>query len=476
MSLTTKTVKNIGYSSLVPIMDRLLRLTVIVYLAHLLDPTEFAIVGLAWLLLDNINVLANFGIEPALVQAKDNEDKLDTGISLRIIFSSFLFLFTLIFAPYWSDLFGESDLVLVTQILAITILLDNLILGPRVILTRALNFKIISFVKISSNLTRSLTVLLFAYYGYSYWSIVFGAFAGRLISILLFYYFSPYIPKFILKKDKAKQIINYGKHILLSNIIIILYFTIDKAIIGEVLGLTALGYYLMSFRWANFATVQITQMISGVVFPTFSRINDDTDRLRNGYLRVLRYTCLVILPLILGIYTVSDIFVEVVLTDKWLPVIVPLQLLCITSLFRSLGSTAGNIFMATANPKILSIISILQLLTVILLMRYSLQIEGLIGGVKLLMIVEIIGVLVAVYFMSKIINLSIFDILNTITLLVIASILMVVIVTYAKTQLAYNFINLCLLIILGMISYFFFVITLSRGKIFYEIKNLVIKH
>ena len=253
-----------------------------------------------------------------------------------------------------------------------------------------------------------------------------------------------------------------------------MYFTIDKAIIGDALGLTVLGYYLMSFRWANFGTVQITQMISGVVFPTFSKINDDIDRLKKGYLLVLRYTSLIVLPFIIGIISIADIFVEVVLTEKWFPIILPLQFLCITSLFRSLGSTIGNVFMATSNPQILSFLSIFQLLIVLFFLDYSLDQGGLLGGVKLLMVIEIIGVLCSLFFLSRIINLSFLDVFNSFILFVFSTLIMYFAVTFLKTLMIYNLTNLVVLVVFGLFTYLFSLALFSRGKIYSEIKKTIL--
>lgn len=79
------------------------------------------------------------------------------------------------------------------------------------------------------------------------------------------------------------------------------------------------------------------------VYPIQCRIQDDDEQLRDMFLKYMRMACFLIFPIMIGFCAVAEPLVRIILTDKWLPVVPLLQILCIAYMWDPVMKINHNI-------------------------------------------------------------------------------------------------------------------------------------
>jgi O-antigen/teichoic acid export membrane protein len=183
------------------------------------------------------------------------------------------------------------------------------------------------------HLASASTSIAFAWGGHGVWSLVYGHITGSLLSTLVLVVCARWRPLFYYSHAAIKDLYSFGLNIFLKNLLVYGSDKIDYLIIGKQLGPTVLGLYEKAFNIMDIGVKELSMKIgAGVLFSAFSKIQDDHDRLRAVYTKVILTLSLVCFPFFFGLFLVAPSFIYVLFGEKWLPSVVPLQILCVAGL------------------------------------------------------------------------------------------------------------------------------------------------
>lgn len=350
-------------------LGRVIQLSMLVILARLVGPTELGLVGIALLALSALRKFTEIGLNAALIhQKEDNVDSyLDTvwllEIGRGVLVGGIMFLA----APLIASFFGEPRAVGLLQATAIVPVLTGLKNPGIVYFDKNLDFHKEFAYQIGAELVRFVVSVAYALVEPTAWAFVVGFIAGNVTRFGLSYAIDSYRPWFRFDVDAAKELIDYGKWMTGSSILFFLNTEGDDAFVGWFLTPAALGFYQYGYRLSNAPATEITQIIARVMFPAFSKLQDDTERLREVYLKMLRMTSFVSFPAAFGIAAVTPTFVRAFLGPDWTGMIVAMQILAVYGLLRSVGKTFGPVWKATGRPDIITKLSAFRLVLIAIL-------------------------------------------------------------------------------------------------------------
>jgi len=115
--------------------------------------------------------------------------------------------------------------------------------------------------------------------GFGVWSLVAGRLVLEVMSVITIWLALDWRPSLRFDRQIALELFSYGKYVIFAGILVFMISVIGITFIGRLLGSTELGYYSIAFTIAGFFTLQISILVSHVMFPAFSRIQDDMDNL-----------------------------------------------------------------------------------------------------------------------------------------------------------------------------------------------------
>ena len=464
-TLQAKTARNVSYIGFSQLASLLLSLGTIAILAKLLTPEDFGIIGVGMVFLTLFYSFQDFGVMPALIRRDDRlMEAVSVGLTLRWVMSVLIAVIVVGCSPLIAWFFGDPAISYVIIAYTANLFILNFGFTSQTYLTRSLKFSCLAFATMGQYLAVAVVSVMLALAGFSYWSLVFGSLAGSLsyVVLLRFYERTPVKARF--DRKIMNELLDFGKHILVSGLMTFVVFNFDQAIVGRALGVASLGIYFLAVRFGRTIGQQIAGAVNAVMFPTMARSKEDTEFLKTGYTQSIRMIAVLAVPVTVGLSVLSPFFVNIVLGSKWLAVVIPLSILSFQGLLNALIPPAANVLMSIGKPRYMSIQSTIQA-GVILVGVYPAAILYGVVGVCLLTTIASLGVLI--YFLlvlSSILDTSVADIARGMAPALAAGALTFMLLLVLTTLLPETVVVLVVLSILGMALYVVALHVASRGR------------
>lgn len=369
--LKRQVVGGLFWVTLAQLSGRLLSTLTQLILLKLLTPSQFGLIGMAMLAINAVQLLQDLGFESALIYRRKDVDEATHTAFTTVLASSFLiFVASFLLAPLVARFFREPAVTPILRVLSLTILISGFGRVPYILLSRELSFKRRLFPDLTAQIAASIVAIWLALGGAGVWALVWRELIRTSLATSLVWLVSTYRPRLRFNRAIAREMFGYGKHIVSSQGLIFLITNVDNAVIGRYAGEAALGYYQTAYNLSNLPATQVTSVVSQVMFPTFSKLSD-SDPANAGqmraryYLTTVRYITWLTVPIAVAMILYASDFFLGIYGVQWAPAIVPLQLLAIYGLIRSIAANMGSIFRAMGRPQWLTYIALWRLITMV---------------------------------------------------------------------------------------------------------------
>ena len=380
--VSERTVKSGIWASMANFIGRGLQLVKLVILANILTPLQFGLVAYALLTLAAMRRFSNLGINAALIQKEEDNvnDYLDTAWTLSALRGLLLSGIGFVAAPYIASFFGaRPPTTQVIRVMSVIPLLTG-IQNPGIVYFRKNLDYDRQFVYLVGKAIVAVGVAIgLAVLWQSVWALVVGDIAGVLTATTLSYVLHDYKPRPNLDMAQVKELVGYGKWITASGIVIFLTTEGDDMFVGWLLGSAAIGIYQYSYKISNAPATEVTKVLSGVIFPTYSKLQNDAANLRRAFFKTVQLATFISIPLAVGIVSVAPAFVDAFLGPEWKPAIGVMQLLALWGLLRAIGATTGPLFQAVGKPDISTKIQVGKLVILVVAIYPVTTAYGIIG-------------------------------------------------------------------------------------------------
>ena len=229
-------------------------------------------------------------------------------------------------------------------VLSLTFLIVPFQSVPDQLLARDMAFRSMALRDIGASFGSGLIALYLAWRGCGVWSLVAQSLCGSAISAALMWRLLPRQPRPILEVAALREMWGFSSNFLGANVVNYWARNADRLLIGRILSTAPLGLYTRAYSLMLLPLSQITGVVSQVMFPALSHIQDDHAKVRLVYLKAMRMLAFVTFPLMAGLCVAAEPFILVLCGTKWLAAIPIFQILCIVGLLQSIGTTVGWIF------------------------------------------------------------------------------------------------------------------------------------
>jgi len=207
-----------------------------------------------------------------------------------------------------------------------------------------------------------LSAICLAQLGFGIWSLVWGNIIYAAAMALMLWRFSAWKPSFYFDSRLAAELFRYGGYVGFAALLSLLLLQGDNFFVGRMLGAGWLGFYVMAFNMTCLVNLNVSQVVSQVMLPVYSKMQEAGKELSGPFAETLSVINFMILPLTLGIFLLAPGLVSVILGDRWLPMVPAMRLLCFFGLFSSLSAAAQTLFLALGKSRIVTQIQQAQLM------------------------------------------------------------------------------------------------------------------
>jgi O-antigen/teichoic acid export membrane protein len=366
-----------------------------------------------------IQVFNDLGIGSALVQRKKEdtrEEHLHTAFWTGMIWSVIMYLIiAFVVAPLAASFYKEPLLRSIIPILSIGVISSPVNAVHRAQLTKQMNFKKLAFINNASTIFSGLLALVLAYFGAGVWSLVFNSVASFLIAMPLFFRATSYIPKLVWEKQAFKDVFGFGIYSTGSNFVNQVANNIDYLLIGKLVSAAALGTYTLAFVLTDTFRNQLTVLLNKVMYPVYGQKQDDLPSVRRFYLKVVKYNCLVVYPMMVFLVILGEPFILSFFGAKWHNTVMPLKLLAISVMIHMLANSHAVLFRGLGYAKLGMNIQLFKTILYVPSIALGVYLHGIVGAASAYVLNKILEVIIAQYYLKKLANVTYKDLLNSLT-------------------------------------------------------------
>ena len=305
-------------------------------IARWLSPADYGVMALVGIWTGTIAMVVDMGLGWAIVQFQDvQEDEIESCFWVTLFTTGIAYMSLYMFAPAIARWFNSPQLLDVMRVASAPLLLCTLGLVPGAMLLKNLQLDKMAQADIISTIVGLPVTLMLAWNGAGLWALVFGGIAQAVVRTVVVVKFYPWWPRFHFTWRRMPEMLRYSLYGLSANLGWSVYSQIDSIIVGKLIDDQTLGVYSMAKQLAIMPVTKISVVVNQLASPVMARLQQDQERLRASFLRLIRLVTCVTLPLCVGSALVANDLILVALGDRWAAVVPLFQVFCMYALTHS---------------------------------------------------------------------------------------------------------------------------------------------
>ena len=314
------------------------------FLARILGPEAFGIIGMITVFFFLGNVLIDGGLSESLIRFQNITNKDYSSVFVaNIAISLIIYLIIFVSAPFIAIFYDQAILTDLIRVYCLSFIFAAFYTVQQTKLTKELKFKKIAILELPSYLIGCLIGVFLGISGYGVWSLVFMHLTIQTLRGIIFSIFGGWTPSFKFELATFKKHYFFGYKLMLSGIIDTFFNHAYNIIIGKFFSVSALGHFERSKSLQNYPVTAITSIINKVTFPLLAGLQNDPARLSKIFQQLIQFSFFIIAPLMLGLAALAEPLFDLILGNQWTEAILFFQILCLSSIFYPIHAFNVNI-------------------------------------------------------------------------------------------------------------------------------------
>lgn len=387
-SLKSKTIHGVGWSFVDSVAGSGITFFVSLILARILSPSEYGLIGIVTIFITVISTFVDSGFSTALVRLKDaNNVDYSTGFYTNLSISLIGFFLLLFLSPYIATFFKQPQLADLINVMSSIIVIRAFAIVPSAILTKRVDFKTQTKASLISSVFSGFFGVFSALIGFGVWALVIQQISRQLLNTVFLWLYNKWFPLFCFSIDSFKGMWSFGWKVMVTNLISSIWNELNQVVIGKCYSPSTLGLFTRANQFSSLCALNLTNIVQRVSFPVLSDIQDDGERLKAGYKRVIRNTMLISFIVMMGMAACAKSMVFCFVGEKWLDCVPMLQIVCFSMMLYPLHAINLNMLQVKGRSDLYLKLEILKkcilifpLLLGIFVGIYSMLIGGVITG------------------------------------------------------------------------------------------------
>jgi PST family polysaccharide transporter len=345
MSLRRKVIAGASWTVVERIGNLILRYAITIILARLLTPEDFGLVGMVYVFTGFAVMFSELGFSAALVQKEEIEERhLSSIFWINLVAGIIITLLFVGLAPLIAGFYRVSALIPIVIALSLNFAIGSLNDVQTAIFQRELQFRVLSLVNLISISLSGVISILLALLGFGVWSLVLQNLLLTIFQVFFLWILSDWTPKRVFDSQAVRELFGFSSNLLGFRVFNYFVRNADDLLIGRFVNAQNLGYYRQAYTLMLLPTRSITSSLGSVMFPALSRIQSDIKKVKSTMLLSQRMIGFISIPLMIGLFSVAEPFVIILLGEQWRPMIPILRILCLVGAIQPVDATVGWIY------------------------------------------------------------------------------------------------------------------------------------
>lgn len=333
--------------------EQLVSVIVTIVLARLLTPSQYGTISLVTVFVTLASVFVTNGFGTALIQ-KDHADDLDfsTVFYFGIVFSLLVCIVLFFVAEIVADFYKMPILAPVLRVLSLQLPFSAVNSVQQAYVSRDMNFKDFFVATSLGTFFSAIVGITMAYQGFGVWALVWQSISNTVGNTVVLWFMVKWRPKLIFSFSRLEFLFSYGWKLLVQGFLITLYDNIRSLAIGKMYSTKSLAYYTKGNQYPNLIVTNVDTAMSRVLFPAMSKEQSNFARIKSVARRSTKLSSFIMSPLLMGFAACAKPIVSFLLTDKWLPTVPYIRIICFCLLVRAAQTAALQAIKATGKSNL----------------------------------------------------------------------------------------------------------------------------
>lgn len=454
--LKTKTLNGLFWSFADLLASHGLQFFIQIVLTRLLLPEHFGVMGMILVFIAISNSIVDSGFSQALIRDQEtSQADYSTVFYFNLFMACSLYCILYFAAPVVSRFYDEPQLIAILRILSLALIINSLGIIQKVKLTKKVDFKSITKANVIAVIVSGTITITCAVKGYGVWSLVINLLVLQGTQTVCLWVFNRWLPSLTFNVHSFLKFFEFGYKLLLSGLLDTFYNNIYFILIGKTYSTSSLGFYTNAVRLRDLTSQSIAVTIQRVTYPILSSIQDDEDRLKFSFRKIIKMSAFVNFPLMIGLASIATPLFTLLFGERWLPAVIYFQLLCFAGMLYPIHAINLNILQVKGRSDLFLWLEIIKKANLTVLIIASLLFGfGIIGLICAAVVNSFTALLINTYYSAREIDYStkeqIFDMLPAF----LNSIGMGTVVYFLSVLLGMNeLVELLILIPIGILIY-----------------------
>lgn len=453
-SLKNKTVKGVIWNGLGSFSSQGISFVFTIIIARILTPQDYGIVGMLTIFMAICQAFVNSGFSQALVRKIDrSEEDNATAFYFNIVVGIASYVIMFLAAPWIASFYNQPILTSITRVVALNLILSSFCIVQQAQLTINIDFKTQANISIISTVLSGIVGLSFALLGYGVWALVVQGLISTIVQSVLVWIFVKWRPRERFSKESFHNLFGFGSKLLASGLLDTIYNNLYVLVIGKVFSASTLGLYSRATSLAQFPSSNITGIIQRVTFPVLATIQDEDERLRDNYRRLLRMSAFIIFPLMTLLAAVAQPLIQILLGEKWLGCVIYLQILCFSMMWYPIHAINLNLLQVKGRSDLFLKLEVIKKIMGVIILAVTIPI-GVVAMCIGQVVASILSLVINIHYTGKLIHLGFIKQMNDLIPILLSSLFSMALAFVCNSFFQNSVLQLSLGCLFALMSYF----------------------
>ncbi|MBI3547908.1 MAG: lipopolysaccharide biosynthesis protein [Elusimicrobia bacterium] len=317
-----------------------------VVLSRLLTPQDFGLVATTLIFINFAVILAQSFGSVVIQKPSLSETHMSSIFWLNVAMGVLLTLALALGAPYVAKAYHEPRLTMLVRIVSVQFIISAFSALHFNLLARRLEFRRLAIIDVSEAWVGVGTAILLAWMHWGATSIAAQSITIAITGVATSWLMCEWRPKAKFAWSAIEEVADFSSKNLISKAADYWVRNVDNILIGLILGQGPLGIYTRAYAVMLFPLSRITRVVSRVMFPSFSLIQAEPERVKELFLRMDNAIALITFPMMLGVLATASDFTACVFGPQWSEVVPILRVLTVVGMVDSVTSLFAEVFLS----------------------------------------------------------------------------------------------------------------------------------
>lgn len=332
-----------------------------IVLARLLSPDEYGLIGICLIFNTVLSGIVDSGFSNALIRKKDcTDDDYNTMFITNLGFSIVLYGLLFVSSPLVALFFSRQELTALIRATGLLLFFNALSITQVTILTKRIDFKTKTKASLISAILSGIVGIAMAYTGFGVWALVGQMLSKQILYTICLWILNKWWPSLTFSSKSFHYMWGFGWKLLVSGLLNNIWNQLYQVVVGKCYNPATLGQFTKSNEYASIFSSNLSGIIQRVSYPVLSELQDDKERMVEGYRRVIKMMMFITAISMISLGAVAEPLIYCMIGPQWHEAATYLPLICISMAFYPLHAINLNMLQVLGRSDIFLYLEIIK--------------------------------------------------------------------------------------------------------------------